>query len=83
MAPRTRRSKTIVVTDNSQLTNAENQVQLDSEEGTRGDIGNIQYPTVGTTTSTSKANTKRKSLLSSSDLYDIARNREKTYHSPR
>lgn len=67
MAPHTRRSKRIAITHNPQLTNADNQVQLDSGTFTRGDVGNIQpqQQTISTATSTTNANANRKSLLSS------------------
>jgi len=65
MAPRTRRSKTIVVTDNPQLTIAENQAQLDSEASTHSNVGNIrpQRQTVRATTTAINPNLKRKSQL--------------------
>jgi hypothetical protein len=68
MAPRTRstrRSKTIVITDNSQLTVAEDQAQL--QAGTHRNTGNIQQrrETTSTTTIATNARQKGKSQLSS------------------
>ena len=65
MAPRTRRSKAIVVPDNSQLTIAEDQVQLGA--GTQRDVDDIQlqHQTANAATIATNACRKGKSQISS------------------